>query len=533
MDFGDAPQVPTSPGYRTTLANDGARHVIDPAVYLGYGVDGDPDGQPDAQALGDDNDGNDDEDAIVSTTLLYPGMPSAITFRTSTIGFIRGWIDFDQSGDWTGVGELFMSGTTAPGQQTRYFNVPATAVPGQTYGRIRFTTAGPTEPYGLAPDGEVEDYVVEVQPPLEAKWLQPPNLRETALDVNASGGYLLADDFLCTENGRITEISLWTSWLGDYIPFGEDPRAMDVVVSIHADIPADQTKTGYSMPGETLWWRVYPAASFQAEVWAQNLQEGWMTPPDQYTWPGDYTCWKYTFQVPVDEAFHQTGTAEEPAVYWLDFQAFPHDQEARIGWKVSTDHWNDDAAWAQGDEPYNGSWRELVNPPDHPYPGESLDLAFLLNGVPDPEMDFGDAPDFPGALSYPTLYASNGARHVIVPGVYLGAGVDSEPDGQPSGDALGDDNDVYYPPANDDEDGVVFTSAFRAGARATWSVTMSVAGHLDMWIDLNANGSWADAGEQPTTTRSPRAPTRSPGTFPPRPPRDRRWCGSASTPGAR
>ena len=88
-----------------------------------------------------------------------------------------------------------------------------------------------------------------------------------------------------------------------------------------------------------------------------------------------------------------------------------------------------------------------------------------------------------GRVSYPTLYASNGARHVIVPGVYLGAGVDSEPDGQPSGDALGDDNDIYYPPANDDEDGVVFTSAFRAGARATWSVTMSVAGHLDMWFD--------------------------------------------------
>ena len=39
-------------------------------------------------------------------------------------------------------------------------------------------------------------------------------------------------------------------------------------------------------------------------------------------------------------------------------------------------------------------------------------------------LDFGDAPD----PSYPTRLASNGARHRIVDGMYLGAGVDPEPD---------------------------------------------------------------------------------------------------------
>ena len=47
------------------------------------------------------------------------------------------------------------------------------------------------------------------------------------------------------------------------------------------------------------------------------------------------------------------------------------------------------------------------------------------------EADFGDAPE-PG---YPTTLANNGARHVLVSGVFLGARIDFEPDGQPSDSA--------------------------------------------------------------------------------------------------
>src|SRR5205823_5695034 len=73
------------------------------------------------------------------------------------------------------------------------------------------------------------------------------------------------------------------------------------------------------------------------------------------------------------------------------------------------------------------------------------------------EMDFGDAPDLP----YPTLLASNGARHRIVPGFYLGAGVDFEPDGQPNGTATGDDSN-----GSADEDGVIFSTPLYAGQLA-------------------------------------------------------------------
>jgi hypothetical protein len=148
------------------------------------------------------------------------------------------------------------------------------------------------------------------------------------------------------------------------------------------------------------------------------------------------------------------------------------------------------------DIPYNPEWISVdFNAADvaiygstyHECVGTSLDLAFVITGDGGPtEEDFGDAPD----PTYPTLLASAGARHTIVPNVFLGALIDPEPDGQPSPDALGDDTD-----GTDDEDGVVFTSLVVAGNVATVKVTASVAGFLDAWVDFNFDGDWADAGE--------------------------------------
>ena len=83
----------------------------------------------------------------------------------------------------------------------------------------------------------------------------------------------------------------------------------------------------------------------------------------------------------------------------------------------------------------------------------TVDLAFELSvsDVNDvDEMDFGDAPD----PNYPTLLFNDGARHVIVPGVYMGQSVDSEPNGQPDASATGDDID-----GNNDDDGVLFSGS--------------------------------------------------------------------------
>jgi len=111
------------------------------------------------------------------------------------------------------------------------------------------------------------------------------------------------------------------------------------------------------------------------------------------------------------------------------------------------------------------------------------------------DLDFGDAPDALNPPCYPTLLANNGARHNIVPGVYLGSLVDPEPDGQPNINAVGDDLDIFYPSSGDDEDGVILPPSVQPGQSVVAIITASVAGFLDAWIDFNNNCSWADPGD--------------------------------------
>jgi uncharacterized repeat protein (TIGR01451 family) len=75
--------------------------------------------------------------------------------------------------------------------------------------------------------------------------------------------------------------------------------------------------------------------------------------------------------------------------------------------------------------------------------------------------------------------------------------VDNDNEGQPTTAADGDDED-----GSDDEDGVVFTSGIGVGLNAHLDVEASGAGLLNAWVDFNADGDWADAGEQVFTDQS-------------------------------
>ncbi len=107
-------------------------------------------------------------------------------------------------------------------------------------------------------------------------------------------------------------------------------------------------------------------------------------------------------------------------------------------------------------------------------------------------MDYGDAP-----ASYSTLATNNGARHVITGSLYLGATApDVDADGQASANADGDDSN-----GTDDEDGVTFSGDLPRGGTANVAVVASGSGKLNGWVDFNADGDWADAGEQVFTDR--------------------------------
>lgn len=168
FDFGDAPDPVGSTGgeYPTLLANNGARHQIVGGLSLGAAVDDETDGQPSADALGDDQSGSDDEDGVTLGSLLVPGALADITVTASAAGFLHAWVDFDQDGTWdSGDEEVFTNQALAAGANSLSFTVPSDAVAGQTYARFRFDSGGvATTPAGAAPDGEVEDYRFAVEP---------------------------------------------------------------------------------------------------------------------------------------------------------------------------------------------------------------------------------------------------------------------------------------------------------------------------------------------------------------------------------
>jgi hypothetical protein len=131
-------------------------------------------------------------------------------------------------------------------------------------------------------------------------------------------------------------------------------------------------------------------------------------------------------------------------------------------------------------------------PPDGYQYGETEDYYFVPKQVVPVEYDFGDAPTGDFAPGYPTLLVHAGARHVIR-GPWLGNDddkPDAEPDGQPDPDALGDDHDILYGPANDDEDGAFIPPLVR-GAAADITVRVNGGGGIvQVWIDFNGNQIW-------------------------------------------
>lgn len=167
LDFGDAPAP-----YPTTLSADGARHILS-LIHLGGSLDTEADGQPNATATGDDAAGNDDEDGIVFTTAVAVGNAAGVTVTTTAGGRLNSWVDFNRDGDWTDAGEqVFTDELLAVGANPRVFAVPTVAVAGTTFARFRFSTQTGLGISGVAADGEVEDYALEIQGPAPSSSLQ-------------------------------------------------------------------------------------------------------------------------------------------------------------------------------------------------------------------------------------------------------------------------------------------------------------------------------------------------------------------------
>lgn len=493
-DWGDAPDDATSPRYPTLSSHGGARHLIEAGFMLGAAIDADLDGQPDANAAGDDSDWDgDDEDGVTFLNPLMHGQQACaditLTNATTHVARLYAWVDFNNNGAWddspTSVERIFSGDVLSPGINHLCFTVPATATPGRTYARFRLGSSGGIPPQGELGDGEVEDYPVFIE---AVKWAQPPVLNTDPQYPACYWGWdelstygdkqIVADDWPCTDDRPVTDIHWWGSYDGwdKELPPQGAPDAFHI--GIWTDVPEDVSNP-FSHPGRMVWQTVVAREMLGERHAGCDYHPDMMMAPD--------SCFEYHLSLPENAWFHQR--PGEDKVYWLSIAAqyLGMQPEYAWGWKTRAHYFKDDAVRIF--EPlrpvFDSEWKggapiTLL--------GKSWDLAFVLTT---PSHDLGDAPD-----PYPTLFASGGAAHQrTVSGPFMGAQVDPDPDGQPDSYAAGDDMDAD----GDDEDGVMLFSALEPGQTITVKVDMTSSPSdclLNAWLDVDIDGNWTDGGEQ-------------------------------------
>ena len=325
LDFGDAPD----PTYPTLLAHNGPRHTIVAGVVLGKAIDSETDGQPNAAATGDD-DSAADEDGVVFTSLLYPGVSAGVDVTASTQGYLNAWIDFDRDGSFAGADEqIFADETLSPGANALAFAVPDDAIPGETYARFRFNTRGLLSYDGPAADGEVEDYRVYISTyyaphptsgATSVTWNQPPAAPDEmepylfAGDSSVSALHLYriaADDWTFGDTRPVTGIHWWGTfdgWTQAVLPSAL-PVAFHIGIWSDYPDPLPNVSTTYSRPDTLLWetycmdW-VWAVAGYQADPRGQGA--------------GD-VCFQFSQLLSQDQWFYpdQAGAG----VYWLSISA--------------------------------------------------------------------------------------------------------------------------------------------------------------------------------------------------------------------
>ncbi|HXU29397.1 MAG TPA: GEVED domain-containing protein, partial [Thermoanaerobaculia bacterium] len=469
FDYGDDPDVvagafsPTD--YQTTALDAGAAHrvgVIN-APYLGSCVDADPGTQQSTAANADDANSygttvgscafaGDDEDGVSFANPLRPGSPVniAVTASSGTSPCtLSAWIDWNRDGDFLDAGEQIATAVSVPSGTTTNLNptVPAGARPGLTYSRFRCASAPVAGPTGMAPDGEVEDYLVAV---VGMDFGDAPDSYGTTIGANGPRHNVDPNAPLTLGSCEDTEADgqPGASALGDDNAQGNPSVGLcfddEDGVAIPMLVACQNAAITVTVGG--------PAGGGRLDAWID---------------------WNRNGTIEITEPI-ATNLAVVPGTNVLNVSvpcdANPGTAYARF--RLST----------AGNLPPTGAAAD----------GEVEDYTLLIKG-----SDWGDAP-----APYPTLAANNGPNHGVDPAAprFLGSCVDTEANGQPTIPADGDDlaagPAVGTCTANDDEDGVVFATPLIGCQAATVTVTANVAGRLDAWIDWDRDGDWLDAGEQ-------------------------------------
>jgi hypothetical protein len=183
-------------------------------------------------------------------------------------------------------------------------------------------------------------------------------------DIDFMAGSLneVADDWLCTSSGPITDIHFW------YSAFNDGPSAIETIaVSIYSNDPG--LPGSFSRPDQLLWGRTFTAADFVTRFYGTGDQ-GMAEPKENFWDPNNHELYYQANITDIANPFIQ----QQGEIYWLGLSVGVPAGGTQLGWKTSLDKYEDDAVYRDT----NADWQELLVGGV----GPSLDMAFVV--VPEP-----------------------------------------------------------------------------------------------------------------------------------------------------
>ncbi|MCL4200996.1 MAG: choice-of-anchor L domain-containing protein [Pirellulaceae bacterium] len=105
----------------------------------------------------------DDDDGIYIDGVPTPGSTVTLLVTASQPGFLDGWIDYNNDGDFLDQYEhVYASHPLEAGVNELTLNIPIVASIGERFARFRLSKEGGLAPTGLAISGEVEDHIIQI-----------------------------------------------------------------------------------------------------------------------------------------------------------------------------------------------------------------------------------------------------------------------------------------------------------------------------------------------------------------------------------
>ncbi len=185
---------------------------------------------------------------------------------------------------------------------------------------------------------------------------------------------VLADDWMCTETGNVSNIHFWISTYEDSGVLTEYP----FMIEIRSDNRSDY----YSKPGELLWSNAFMDYDISEEF--TGLQ-GWMIPDYLYEPENHELFWRIDITNISDPFIQENGT-----IYWLCIYSPFIETMYQWGWKTSQDSFEDNAVYGF-DDLHDMVWYPLNETMPFIDP---IDFAFVIMGGPG-GLEYGDSTEFP------------------------------------------------------------------------------------------------------------------------------------------